>query len=1698
MFALSAAVWCERQSSAAAAAGLLFPVRPGFTDTVAKVHLAAAGGGALDPPFTVPARYFYALTAVLPPQVARSQRYDMAILQDAGRAAAALGQAVDDAVIVEDAAVDRFAAARRLGALGLAAEPNVPTYPVVAGDDVAHLITGWLASAGPDIGAFWTSLDAAGRRGHLQLALCAVTGAHQPLMTAITTTLGVVDVAGLAALTRQSWTDLFDAQPDLLPAFTAPGTVGERTEAFLRHLRRFFTVSAAVAVPGSPEAGTVPVLERSADGPIERLIEALPGFEFTGWDENDLTAALELAFPDDPDARADLAVRLGGIRDVLALTAGIAPDSLRFAVTEALWARGVTSPARLQGHGLDAVRDALRGTVAFEHATRIWENAGSPGAELAPPAGGFTAVYPDGSLVNCIPPEHLSPFGLVAYLTVLLRLSADTTCEDPLPEGPAESLAALLATRRGPLGDLLASPANLATRIPMIDIVGESLAHMVATGEPHGVVLDTADDALDGYPLDTAVPPAAERPHDAEVLFRALPEHATPATPTADPGAWDVLRQDFSAPTLPYHQPLDVLRTHLGRLGTTRAATMRRFRRHITEYVLDPDHEPAEFRTHLWRYPLRREIALEYLGVSPEEAAVLFSPDGLDPSELPTHFGFPVGDEQWLATVLRLPELLARAGLTYCELRELWRDGYVGFEVRVGRQTRELPECEPCCLDEYTIRVTDPEDPAAALTRLDAFVRLWRRLAAAGHAWTITELADVARVLRLDDGAQPNPDFLRQLAALQLLRDLFDLPLTDGTAPAPGATGADRTHLLALWVPGDPHLDWAITLLLERVQAHAIATYDCPCLPPVFLKLLRENLDPISRLAGFDPDDPAATWSAHPTHTLRLFADILVKLYASDFEVGEVLYLFTADPQAQGADPFPAQTDNEARDRPFALPDDEPDHDLFALRGRLRGVDSGDGAEWTWSGMTAVLHTRFGMPLPPAGDHWFSLGRHFFPGVLAAEGHPVAPADRRYAVPLAATSTEMWNTGGGPFRHDPVAETLSVAVGLPDGEVIAKLARIRQLSPEERAAVSDLRQWPRWELAFFSFLFDDQHEAESRLVEETDEAARWAWFQWAVARFVARCETVAEHLAEHVRHVTGRAAPDDVEAARTVLRHLHAAENLATSSWEDDNGHAPDVTWGPLPLGGAFQAVLGVIGTGLLAEFRTPTGGLRWRDVRGGLTAFGRARNAADAPVPTVIPAMDLVATADQQRFVTIRNGFAMADDDGSALGGAEPFTLHWSGLLLIECGGEYAFAAGAPTAAGDLPDADALCDTHRWSVSLRQGQRSWRLLAHDATVDGTPRDCSVPIRLERGFYELTIELERLAPDLDGPEEPGRATTGFQLTYDGPDAGGTWVTVPRDKLFVASKDGGLQEGIDPETSEPGVVALLAARYVSTVRDVRRTYQAAFKALLFVRRLGLRAVPVSDDGQSELGFLLAHPEAFRGQSHYRTGAGIATHRADFDLDLLPLLDNYHPPTPAADARVAPSAQRTEALFDWWERLVDYTVMRAATTRSPERPVWLLFHEAAEAHEDDPAHLLRHMGVDIRHDELVLQQYDPAAAGSTYAISSQDLIDDRWAVRVLARRPLGAGRDARVRGAGHRSGPGPPLGLRRAAAGRAPGPDPVRPRRLPRERAAAPLRRARAPRRRAAGAGTGGAADVADPAGPGAPARRRHGPHAAGRG
>ena len=233
-------------------------------------------------------------------------------------------------------------------------------------------------------------------------------------------------------------------------------------------------------------------------------------------------------------------------------------------------------------------------------------------------------------------------------------------------------------------------------------------------------------------------------------------------------------------------------------------------------------------------------------------------------------------------------------------------------------------------------------------------------------------------------------------------------------------------------------------------------------------------------------------------------------------------------------------------------------------------------------------------------------------------------------------------------------------------------------------------------------------------------------------------------------------------------------------------------------------------------------------------------------------------------------NGYAVRTSDGDRLGGAGPILVKWSGVLLVEREGEYRFHAGAPTPEGEKPDFE-LAEKSQWRVTLQRGAKTFAVLNHEWPGNTEP-EVHEP-RLRRGAYQITIEYSQPAPDLS-TSHPHRKRTGFQVKYAGPDSEDCLVTLPVHRLYRDYQNQTLDQGITFLPGSKNAQAFLKAFYTSTLRDMRRTYQRAFKAVLFSGKLDLSARR-REDHQSELGYMLANPVNFAGYAYYRTSPSAFT-------------------------------------------------------------------------------------------------------------------------------------------------------------------------------------------------------------------------------
>ena len=458
---------------------------------------------------------------------------------------------------------------------------------------------------------------------------------------------------------------------------------------------------------------------------------------------------------------------------------------------------------------------------------------------------------------------------------------------------------------------------------------------------------------------------------------------------------------------------------------------------------------------------MRIETAIEYLGITPEEYSMLFQGTAPQPCgdtqektrsttvSLAQLYGYSSDrDASWTNEVVVLSTFLSCTCLTYCEFVELWNSGFVTSAF--VNQENSYPNCEPCCLDSYELQIGEGDARERVLLELAIVIRLWRKLKdLCGAKYTFQQLFDICTVFQLFNSSGINPEFIRQLAAFQILRDHFRLPLVDRADHATGTTGADRTHLLALWVgSGAKKWKWAVDRLLEGVECHARDRYGCERPRGEGIAHMADNLDALSRLAGFNPPtatNPSTdTWNSAPGCTLR-FAEVLAKISASHFRIGELLYLFNAAPPQDCEDPFLLQDSEDALNYPLDQPENEREHTLWKLREALLAVEVRDEElhHWTWPRLVDEFRDRFGYAPPTGQGPLLSIGQHFFPDLLEASGFAVTGQQRQYRTTLSSSSP--WNSPGSPFQYDSASTTLWTQLPLRDEAVAAKLSQLPEL-----------------------------------------------------------------------------------------------------------------------------------------------------------------------------------------------------------------------------------------------------------------------------------------------------------------------------------------------------------------------------------------------------------------------------------------------------------------------------------------------------------------------------------------------------------------------------------------------------------------------------------------------------------------------------
>jgi hypothetical protein len=388
--------------------------------------------------------------------------------------------------------------------------------------------------------------------------------------------------------------------------------------------------------------------------------------------------------------------------------------------------------------------------------------------------------------------EHCrSVYSPAAYLVDLLHeldelTSHNGTLDYDKPRDAPTPIGALLA-RRPDIVHISLTCENTNTALPYIDLVNEALESFV---ESH---LDGG-----GNWIDTMLPIELIQARDTGKTtaqeLRAVPQYVVPEVYA------HLARKAVYPMTLPFHRPLEVTRTYVGQLGTSRATIMEVFR--------------------TAGGPSQAALVLERLGMCPAQYQIIAATASTDPpfdasevdglKDLWNYYGYDSAVD--LAELLQVPALLHRTGIAFDELVAILKTRFVNPKLYAEAEATadttvvkiQFPSGlteDACDVSKMTLANLDPAGDIAFahawLDRLHRFVRLWRAL-----GWTV---ADVDRALATVGGL--NEAGLERLAALKELASTLRQPVAS---------------LLVLWSDLDT---WGVEITTDPITNVARVTH---------------------------------------------------------------------------------------------------------------------------------------------------------------------------------------------------------------------------------------------------------------------------------------------------------------------------------------------------------------------------------------------------------------------------------------------------------------------------------------------------------------------------------------------------------------------------------------------------------------------------------------------------------------------------------------------------------------------------------------------------------------------------------------------------------------------------------------------------------------------------------------------------------
>jgi len=334
-----------------------------------------------------------------------------------------------------------------------------------------------------------------------------------------------------------------------------------------------------------------------------------------------------------------------------------------------------------------------------------------------------------GSLEQAEVEESQTVYSPAAYLVDILNF-----LENHADTDGKKAVFAELKRRRGDILNIDLTGENTFTLLPYVDLAIEQMENLL---------LSRVNGSLASLQVSNQTKATAKE-------LAAGPEYHKPE-------AYKVLKKTVFPHSLPFHLPLEEIRTYYNHLGVKRADLMRTFK--PVNPLVPQGNEPEDYN---W--------AIEYLGLSPEEAGIITGQAKNTAVSSFTYrnlYGF--NENNWVEVLSgHVDVFLKQSELSYIELLYLLDTRYINNAKTKPKITiTSTGESKP---DTHVLKELGLSGMQEAdLRKIAKFIRLWRKL-----GWKTYELDRAISALKMTLGKKED---LVALAYAVRASEMLRLPL---------------------------------------------------------------------------------------------------------------------------------------------------------------------------------------------------------------------------------------------------------------------------------------------------------------------------------------------------------------------------------------------------------------------------------------------------------------------------------------------------------------------------------------------------------------------------------------------------------------------------------------------------------------------------------------------------------------------------------------------------------------------------------------------------------------------------------------------------------------------------------------------------------------------------------------------------------